>query len=474
MQGRDTGSDAYERAATLVADHFKADGLRPAGDGGTYFQRVPMHEIDLDMTRSSVELVEPNGAYSPLPLLYETTVAARAGLPAFTEGELVFVGYGAPPAGVDLHGKIAVYFNNTPADLSAGQRGTFAATRSGQLADAGAIATLAIDNPATTEPTHWPAAYSRAVSISDGAQRPQRSGLMAIRISFEGAAKLFAGTDVNPLKVLADAEKGLPLPSLPLARKLRVTLHTTEKDISSPNILAVLPGSDPKLAAEYVAVSAHLDGYGFGTTVLGDNLYNGALDDAAYVATLLEMADTLRGHPPARSLLFCIFTGEEKGLLGSVYYTQHLTVPKSGIVADFNLDQLRPIYPLKILTMEGIADSTLGDTARQVAAQFHIELRPDHETERRLFSRSDNYSFVRIGVPIGSFIFGYDPDTDSERIYRDWYARRYHKPQDDLLTPIDWEAAVKFNEFYRALVVVVANHPARPQWLATSQYAPKP
>ena len=272
---------------------------------------------------------------------------------------------------------------------------------------------------------------------------------------------------------LADAEKGLPVSAMPLDRKLRITLKLTEKDISSPNVIAILPGSDPKLAPEYVAVTAHLDGYGYGTPVLGDNLYNGALDDVAYVAMLIEMADKLHGHPPARSLLFGIFTGEEKGLLGSVYYTQHLTVPKEKIVADLNLDQLRPIFPLKILTMEGIADSSIGDTAKTVAQQFGIELRPDRETERRLYSRADNYSFVRIGVPIAGFIFGYDPGTDEERIYRDWYARRYHKPQDDLATPIVWDAAVKFNDFYRALTIALANNPARPTWNPTSPNAPK-
>jgi Zn-dependent M28 family amino/carboxypeptidase len=147
-------------------------------------------------------------------------------------------------------------------------------------------------------------------------------------------------------------------------------------------------------------------------------------------------------------------------------------VPVPQIVADLNLDQLRPIFPLKILTMEGITDSTLGETAKGVAQEFGIELRPDRETERNLFRRSDNYSFVRIGVPIASFIFGYDAGSDSERVYRDWYARRYHKPQDDLATPIVWDAAVKFNDFYRALALKIANDPTRPQWSTGSQYAP--
>jgi Zn-dependent M28 family amino/carboxypeptidase len=474
MEGRDTGTAAYQRAADYVAAHFKADGLKPAGDNGTFFQRVPMHQIDLDTAHSSVELVDSTGGYSPLALLFETTLTPRTDLPAHLEADLVFVGYGEPPASLDLHGKIAVLFNNTPADLSPERRGSFNGGRILRLAEDGVAGVITIDNPAATEPTHWPAAYARTVTLAASAPPPQRTPVIGLRISAEAAPKLFAGTSADTNKIIADAEKGLALPSMPLARKLRISLKFTEKDISSPNIIAILPGSDPGLASEYVAVSAHLDGYGYGTPVLGDNLYNGALDDAAYVATLLEMADTLHGHPPARSLLFCILTGEEKGLLGSVYYTQHLTVPKEKIVADFNLDQLRPIFPLNILTMEGISDSTLGDTAKQVAQQFHIELRADREPERNLFRRSDNYSFVRIGVPIASFVFGYNPGTDEERIYRDWYARRYHKPQDDLLTPIDWAAAVKFNDFYRTLVLAVANNPSRPQWLSTSSYAPKP
>ena len=478
MEGRDTGSEAYERAAKVVADYFKSAGLKPAGDNSTYFQRVPMHEVDLDTAHSSVELVETNGSYSPLALLYEATLVPRADLPAFTEGQLVFIGYGMNEGfdqlSRDVHGKIVVYFNNLPASLPATQREGFAARRAKSLADSGALAILSIDNPAAIEPSHWPAAYARSVTIKGATRAAVATGPFTMRVSAESAAKLFAGTEANPVTIIADAEKGSPLPSITLARKLRISLKLTEKDISSPNILAILPGSDPNLAPEYVAVTAHLDGYGYGTPVLSDNLYNGALDDVAYVAMLLEMADKLHGHAPGRSLLFCIFTGEEKGLLGSVYYTQHLTVPKEKIVADLNLDQLRPIFPLKVLTMEGIADSTLGDTAKTVAAQFGIELRPDRETERRLFSRADNYSFVRIGVPIAGFIFGYDPGTEEERIYRGWYARRYHKPQDDLDTPIVWDAAVKFNDFYRALTLAIANNPTRPTWLPSSGYAPKP
>ena len=475
MQGRDTGTEAYQNAADFVAAHFKADGLEPAGDNGTYLQRVPMHEVDLDTARSSVEILSADNKTRPLQLLYETTLSPRADLPPLTEGQLVFVGYGVPRNPVDLRGKIVVFFNGAPANIPLSQRNQYPFARLTLIAESGAAGFVSIDNPAAIEPTHWPAAYARSVTLLDHPLKPETNTPIGIRISAEAAPKLFAGTpDIDAARIIADAERGLPLPTLPLADKLRISVETTQKEIASPNILAILPGSDPSLKPEYVALSAHLDGYGFGTPVNGDNLYNGALDDAAYVAALLDLAHNLAHTPPKRSLLFCIFTGEEKGLLGSEYFTQHLTVPAAHIVADLNLDQLRPIFPLNILTMEGINDSTLGATARTVAAQFHIEVRPDREPERSLFRRADNYNFVHIGVPIASFIFGYDPGTPEEHAYRNWYATRYHKPQDDLTTPIDWAAAVKFNDFYRALTLSIANAPTRPTWLPTSSYAPKP
>ncbi len=477
MQGRDTGTEAYERAAKYVAAQFTAAGLKPAGDNGTFYQRVPMHQVDLDTSRSSVEILhDPANSGSagtiPLSLLQQVTLAPREGLPPLTIGSMVFVGYGIPNPATDLKGKIAVFFNNTPSGLTQQDQASFAARRLRALTQAGAVATLSIDNPLATEPLHWPVAYARTVTLQNPSPAPSTPSPIAIRISSEAAANLFAGSGHQIGDIRRDGAAGAPLPTFPLKDRLRIRIATQSKDITSPNVLAILPGSNPSLAPEYVALSAHLDGYGFGTPVLGDNLYNGALDDAAYVATLIELAKDLQHKAPARSLLFCIFTGEEKGLLGSAWFTQHPTVPPAGIVADLNLDQLRPIFPLRILTMEGLTDSTLGQTARTVAAQFHIEIRTDLEPERNLFRRADNYNFVRIGVPIAGFIFGYDKGSPEETVYRDWYARRYHKPQDDLNTPIDWAAAGTFNRFYTALTLAIANAPTRPQWLPASPYSP--
>lgn len=470
MEGRDTGSEAYERAAKYVADQFQAAGLKPAGDNGTFFQRVPMHQIALAEDKSSVEIVTPAGKSVTLHFPTDVTTVPREQASSI-EAPLIFLGYGLPSANADLKGKIAVYFNNTPADLAPADRAAYTGRRLRTLAQAGVSAVFSIDNPSAIEPFHWPAAYARSVTLA-GTSAPNSDAPFVIRINPASLDALFTASGHSAKEIVADGGKGVPLATFPLNLSAKIQITSTSKDISSPNVLAILPGSDPKLAPEYVALSAHLDGYGYGTPVLGDNLYNGTLDDAAYVALLIELATNLQHKAPARSLLFCIFTGEEKGLLGSAYFTQHLTVPKENIVADLNLDQLRPIFPLNILTMEGLTDSTLGDTVRAVAAPFKIEIRPDLEPERNLFRRSDNYNFVRIGVPVAAFVFGYDKGSPEEVIYRDWYARRYHKPQDDIKTPIDWDAAGKFNRFYAALTLAIANAPARPQWLPSSPYSP--
>jgi Zn-dependent M28 family amino/carboxypeptidase len=227
----------------------------------------------------------------------------------------------------------------------------------------------------------------------------------------------------------------------------------------------VLPGSDPALKDEYVVIAAHPDGYGYGTPVKGDNLYNGALDDAAYVALLLQYADDVKAGKlprPKRSVLICAFTGEEKGLLGSTWFVEHPTVPKDKLVADINLDQLRPLFPLKILTVPGIDLTSLGKIAREVASAQHIELRDDREPERNLLHRADNWPFLRAGIPAIGFVFGFDPGTESERRYREWYEVRYHRPQDDVTQPMDFDAARDFNQFFYKLTDAVADTPEKP------------
>ena len=173
------------------------------------------------------------------------------------------------------------------------------------------------------------------------------------------------------------------------------------KDVESDNIVAKLPGTDPKLKDEYVVLSAHIDHLGIGEPINGDRIYNGAMDNGSGSALILDIANSLQHSQTKlkRSLLFVWVTGEEKGLLGSKYFAAHPTVPKGSIVADINTDMFLPIYPLKVLTVYGLDESSLGDMVRQVAQQQGVQVQADPEPLRNAFIRSDQYSFIRQGIP---------------------------------------------------------------------------
>jgi Zn-dependent M28 family amino/carboxypeptidase len=285
-------------------------------------------------------------------------------------------------------------------------------------------------------------------------------------------ATVIAGTGQDAKKLLALGSAGQPLPRFEMTARFQAQLHLQREVVTSANVLGVLPGTDAKLRGQYLVLSAHLDGYGHGEPVGGDDLYNGTLDDAAYVALLQRLATRRHGAGYRRSVLFAAFTGEEKGLLGSRYFVAHPTVARKAIVANINLDQLRPIFPLTRLTVHALDDSTLGDAVRTVATRDHIAVQLDPEPERNLLRRADHWSFVQAGIPATGFVFGYQPGTDAEKRYRHWYDVQYHRPQDDLSQPMDWAAAGKFNRFFYQLVAAVADADTAPQWKPDSPLAP--
>jgi Zn-dependent M28 family amino/carboxypeptidase len=470
MEGRDTGSAAYQRAADYVANRFKAAGLKPAGENGGYFQSVPMHEIAVVPEGTSVIYVGANGSETPLKFLHEISVAPTSGLNSKIDAALTFRGYCGNDAMADIAGKIVVCFGTQREGLPG------SGVRAANARQGNAAGIINVDDPYfSIEPPRWPAAYARSVSLrsADAAKLPQ-APFTAMRLSAEAFGALLAGTGQDAPALLKAGGTKQPLSSFEIPGRLRIQLQIAQRDISSPNVIAKLMGTDAGLTAEYVVIGAHLDGYGFGTPVDGDNLYNGTLDDAAYVALLIQMADDLNTHrirAPKRSILFIAFTGEEKGLLGSRWFVDHPTVPVEELAADVNLDQLRPLFPLDILTAEALNDTSLGETARAVAAPMHIEIRPDVEPERNLLLRADQHPFLAIHVPAISFIFGYDPNTEAERRYREWYQVRYHRPQDDLTQPMDFAAAAKFNTFFYRLVQTIANESRRPTIYPASSFS---
>ncbi len=217
-------------------------------------------------------------------------------------------------------------------------------------------------------------------------------------------------------------------------------------------------------------MSAHLDHVGVGRPVEGDNIYNGAMDDASGIASVLEIARVMKetGAKPKRSIIFLAVTAEEKGELGSRYFAAHPTVPLKNIVADINLDMFLPLYPLKVIEVQGLTESSLGTQIRAAAKGLGVDVQTDREPEQNRFIRSDQYSFIREGIPSLAFKFGYEFGSPEEKIRLAWVKERYHKPSDDLTQPVDTSAAALFDRVIADLLERVADDPARPEWNADS------
>jgi Zn-dependent M28 family amino/carboxypeptidase len=218
-------------------------------------------------------------------------------------------------------------------------------------------------------------------------------------------------------------------------------------------------------------LSAHVDHVGVGEPIGGDRIYNGAMDNASGTAALLDVAASVAasGRRPRRSLLFVFVTAEEKGLLGSKYFAERPTVDPSSMVADFNVDMFLPIVPLRTLTVWGLDESDLGDDARRDAAALGVAVQADPEPQRNIFIRSDQYNFIRHGIP--SLMMGIAPQPGSEaeaRLFKDWLTHRYHAPSDDPSQPVDLSAAGRYEDVLRAVVLDVADADARPRWKADS------
>jgi Zn-dependent M28 family amino/carboxypeptidase len=497
MNGRLTGSEDYLRAAAYVVDQFKAYGLTPAGVDGGYYQPVHFDVQRVVASKSSMNLVV-DGKVMPLVLGEDAILGSRSAQVGKVNAPLVFIGYGLhlPESHYDdfnsaevpvsaLKGKIVVYINGGPADLP-GALKSFARTSpfAKALREAGAIGTISIPTPKSMD-FGWqrvasgasqpgmrlsPAPDADAVAAKHPALADERGALFAATFTPAQAEKLFAGTGHTFAEMLALADAQKPLPHFALGKSLTATVVGETSHVMSPNIVAELKGSDASLSKQYVLVSAHLDHLGVGAPINGKTIYSGAMDDASGVATVLETAKKLSQAKtkPKRSILFVIFTAEEKGLLGSRYFAGHPTVPESAIDADLNLDMFMPLFALKKLHVQGLDESTLGEDAKKVGAAHGIVIAPDPEPDRNSFIRTDQYSFVQAGVPALAMKFGWTMGSPEYKAWRGWLAQRYHSTDDDLTQPVDLAAAAQFNDFFADLAKAVADDPARQHYLDTS------
>jgi Zn-dependent M28 family amino/carboxypeptidase len=477
LEGRNTGSEGHRKAAEYVAAEFERDGLKPAGIQG-YIQPVKFKTLQLDESASSLTLSR-DGKDRQLRLGEDAMIGARVDPAPSVEAGLVFVGYGLKVpetkyddlAGLETSGKIAVYLAGAPPDLSGALAAHYqsAAQRWKTLKSAGIIGAVSIANP-----KHMDIPWSRqaanrgqaTMTLAAPGNNDTEGEQIAVAWNPAHADELFAGTGHTFEELIGLVEAGRPLPHFSIPGTLKAKTSMIRGEVVSQNIAAVYPGSDPVLRNEYVIMSAHIDHLGVGKPVNGDAIFNGAMDNAAGVATVLDTADTLRDSKPRvrRSILFLIVTGEEKGLLGSRYFAGNPTVPADQIVADINTDMFLPLYPLKRLTVYGLDESTLGDDVRTVAKEMGIEVQLDPDPERNSFIRSDQYSFILRGIPALAMKDGYAKGTPEETTFKTWLTERYHAVSDDLNQPVDKTAAATFDLLAARLLERVADEPTKPAW----------
>jgi len=474
LLGRQTGSRGERMAAEYVAEQFRRVGLEPAGIDG-YLQPVSFVSRTIDESRSRLTLVRADGTTEELKLGPDAYVSLRFSRGGRVEAPLVFVGYGlvVPDKGyddlarLDLRGKVAVLITGGPPSIPGPLLAHHQAERWEPLRRAGAVGAITIQQPRFRDGPWERATAQRllpAMALADSALMDPTLSIAAA-LNATRADALFAGAGYTIAELLAIADSGKSLPRFPIPAKLHAEITIVTEAVESRNVVGLLRGRDPRLAREYVVVSAHHDHVGVGRVVDGDSIYNGAMDDASGVATVLETALAMaRGPVPRRSVLFSVFTAEEKGLLGSRHFARRPTVPRDAIVADLNVDFAPPLFPLRAVTALGDQESDLGDDVRRIAKARGIPVLPDWEPQRNAFIRADHYSFIREGVPALALSVGIERDSPEHRIARRWLAERYHAPSDDLAQPLDRQAADDFNQFFLDVVRAVADRPTRPRW----------
>jgi Zn-dependent M28 family amino/carboxypeptidase len=478
MRGRQTGSPEHLKAAEYVAAQFKALGLQPGAPDGSFLQPVPFATRRVRESECALELVFPDRV-QPLTLGTDATISMSIDEADSIEAPLVFIGYGisVPEQGyddlahADLAGKVAVFLQGGPASVTEPRRSQsqFAGERWARLKEKGAIGLITIRNPRRSDGTWERGAAQRfnpGMSLADPDVDERQGQRLSLTINSVQAQKWFEGSGHQFVDLLALADSGAALPVFPLAARVRAKVRYDRQVVTSQNVIALLPGKDPKLKGEYVVLTAHLDHLGVGVPVDGDSVFNGAMDNASGVAALIEVARALApaAKRPARSVLFVVVTGEEKGLLGSYFYTRRPTVPVGQIAADLNVDMVLPIVPLTHMIIHGVDESTLGDRARSEAQASGITIVPDPEPQRNLFIRSDQFNFIRAGVPAIAFSTGAVKGSPEDSLLHAWIRNRYHQPSDDLAQPMDPNAPADLIRYVARLTADIANDPARPHW----------
>ncbi|HLL30617.1 MAG TPA: M28 family metallopeptidase [Allosphingosinicella sp.] len=478
LEGRDSGSRGYDLAALYVASRFEALGLRPAGQGGWY-QQVPFLEYRLSGEPASLAIGGRRFAHGQEVVLTPTP----QGTPVSIDAPVVFVGYGlaAPELGIDdykgldVRGKVVAVLNGFPKGMKSDVGAHLNSEKRRVASERGAVGLVSIRTPSEAKRRPWSRlqeyANEPAMTWTGGDGQPYTPAPgLRFRATLDTAAAeaLFAGAKTPLRRVLDQAErKGGRPKGFALKPRLAVSQQSSQRRFTSPNVLAILPGSDPKLAGEYVLLMAHLDHEGVKPEGEGDRIYNGAMDNAVGIATMLEVARALAQSPerPRRSILFAAVTAEEDGLLGAQYLARH-PVPGGRVAAVVNLDMPVLLYDFTDVIAFGAEHSTMGAAVARAGRGMGVALSEDPLPEEGLFTRSDHYRFVQEGVPSVFLMTGFA--NGGREKFTHFLATHYHKVSDDLSLPIDWKAGAKFARINYEIAREIADAPQAPRWYEDS------
>lgn len=486
LEGRDTGSRGHEIASLYISTEFQRYGLKAAGEDNTFMQRVAfrkgllVHEspsLMLSKGSKKIELAFPDD-YIVGPNLGHAQ--------AMISAPLVFVGYGivAPAlehddyANINVEGKIVVVLSGKPASFPSevGLHVSSRAKKSNYAADRGAVGFFTIQTPTGEKrrPYDRSKLYTKSPRMAwiskNGEPGNMRPELKASAFFSQSAAKsLFADAAVSLDDIYAQLEKDEVPAAFDLAFSASLSYDTIFEDISSPNVVGMLEGSDPILKNEYVVYTAHSDHLGISKSVEKDKINNGAMDNATGTAVLMETARMFSQLPvaPKRSILFVAVTGEERGLLGADYFVRHPTRPVANLVANVNLDMPLLTYEFADVIAFGASHSSMGEKVAIAAANAGIKLTDDPWPELNLFTRSDHYAFVKQGIPAVFLVTGIEsktPGIDGNEVLNEFLANHYHRPSDDMNQVFIWDAARTFTQVNFEIGLILGNDAERPRW----------